>query len=79
MTRKKVVNYNQYVAKNKLKFLAKLSELWIESASRIGRMRPRNPTESKMLIKLDELRKKRMLKSGELKILGPRTWRLKIA
>lgn len=75
---KKIVNYDKYVAKNKLKFLAKLSELWLKYTSRIGRSRPRSSMENQLLFKLDELRKKNMLKKGELQMLGPRLWKLKV-
>ncbi len=76
--KKKAVDYDKYVAKNKLKYLAKLSKLWLGYSGRIGRMKPRSPLESEMLIRLDEARRDRMLKSGELKILGPRCWAIKV-
>jgi hypothetical protein len=76
--RKKIVNYDKYVTKNKLKFLSKFYDLWVKYTSRVGRMRPRSSIESRILIKLDEIRKRKMIQSGGLKMLGPRLWKLKV-
>ena len=77
--KKRVFEFDKYVKTKRLKFFKSLRELEEESTVRLVRERPRNPIEERLIMQLDKNRMEKMLKSGELKILGPRTWRLKIA
>ncbi|MGB9612818.1 MAG: hypothetical protein ACPL4K_01395 [Candidatus Margulisiibacteriota bacterium] len=76
--KKRTFDFDKYVKTNRLKFFRNLKEFEEESKVRLVRERPRDPVEERLLIQLDKNRMEQMLKSGELKILGPRTWRLKI-
>lgn len=76
--KKRVFEFDKYVKANRLKFFKTLRELEEEYKVRLVRERPRNPIEERLLMQLDKNRMEKMLKRGELKILGPRTWRLKV-
>lgn len=77
--KKRIFDFDKYVKAKRLKFFKSLRELEGELKVRLARERPRDPVEERLLMQLDKNRMEQMLKSGELKILGPRTWRLKIA
>ncbi len=69
--------YEDYYQKNKERLwrsrLAVLAQ--IPSGERLTRQKPRDPDEEKLLIKMDLLRRERMIASGELEQLGPQHWR----
>lgn len=77
--KKRVFELDGYLKNNRAKFFKNLVELENEYDRRLVRERPRDPTEERLINRLDKNRMDQMLKSGDLKILGPRTWRLKIA
>ena len=73
----RVFYFDKYV-KRRAKLFKFSRELAGEQEERLGRERPREPKKEQLLHRLIKLRREQLLKSGELKIIGPRICELTI-
>lgn len=76
--KKRVFDFDKYIKDNRSRFFDNMARLEIETTSRLVRERPRDPLKERLLCRLDNDRRRKMINSGELQRLGPRKWRLKI-
>ncbi len=74
------MNLDEYVARHS----AASRQLWLEAEGaarrphRNVRRRPRSPEESEILTRLGQARLTRAVSTGELVVLGPRRYRLRV-
>lgn len=69
------VSFEEYARASRGRYLRIFAAMGERYQGRVPRQRPRDPEEERLLLRLDMVRRDRLIASGELVQLGPRHWR----
>lgn len=70
--------YDSYIQENKARYLRAYLEYQVERGRKAVRTRPRDPIERSLLDRMAVEAWRRAIATGELEVLGPRRYRLRV-